>query len=113
MPVFCISSELCRQRHEVPKYQEEQAMALYNRQAIALTARGLAVFKALHAWRDAIAREQDESPRYVMEDHMLIELARHRPQQQSQVFALCQPTPSLVRQYAHNIIEVCLFACVR
>ncbi|EGD77025.1 hypothetical protein PTSG_07367 [Salpingoeca rosetta] len=103
--VFTRSTDICLQRYEVPKYDEEQAMRLYNRQSLALTPKGLAIFRALHAWRDAVARREDESPRYVMEDHMLFSLARNAPTQPSQVFAICQPTPTLVRMNAHTIIE--------
>lgn len=35
--------------------------------------------KKLYDWRDTIARRDDESPRYVMPNQLLVELARHAP----------------------------------
>lgn len=62
--------------------------------------------KALHRWRDQIARAEDESIRYVLPDHMLFELAEYSPRDSAQVLACCQPTPPLVRMHVHAIVDV-------
>eukprot|EP01147_Barroeca_monosierra_P001955 gene1955-5043_t len=104
--VFSRSRDICLQKFEIPVYSEDAAMNVYNKQALSLSPKALRIFKALHAWRDGIARVEDESCRFVMEDHMLFQLARHAPTSPSKVFALCQPTPTLVRIHAHAIIQV-------
>ncbi|KAK4688913.1 exosome complex exonuclease RRP6, partial [Tremellales sp. Uapishka_1] len=38
------------------------------------------VFRKLHAWRDGIAREEDESPHHVLPNQMLISLSLLKPQ---------------------------------
>ncbi|KAJ2454334.1 exosome nuclease subunit [Coemansia sp. RSA 2336] len=64
----------------------------------------LAVFRALHQWRDSCARQEDESVRYVLPNHMLFTVADRMPQETPQLLALCQPTPPLVRLYASDIV---------
>ncbi|PIA15551.1 hypothetical protein COEREDRAFT_81885 [Coemansia reversa NRRL 1564] len=68
--------------------------------------RNLAVFRALHRWRDMCAREEDESPRYVLPNHMLFAIAANAPQDVPELLALCQPTPPLVRMHAADIISL-------
>ncbi|CAG8571093.1 7725_t:CDS:2 [Ambispora gerdemannii] len=63
----------------------------------------VAVFKALHAWRDTRAREEDESVRYVLPNNMLFELAQQMPIDASGVLSCCNPTPTLVRMHAIDI----------
>ncbi|KAG9285018.1 hypothetical protein G9A89_009828 [Geosiphon pyriformis] len=63
----------------------------------------LAVFKAVHEWRDQKAREEDESVRYVLPNNMLFEIAQRMPQQPSEVIGCCNPPPSLIRIHAMDI----------
>ncbi|KAJ1658739.1 exosome nuclease subunit [Dispira simplex] len=62
-----------------------------------------AVFRELHAWRDRIAREEDESLRYVLPGHMLLTLADKMPTEASKLLGFCNPTPPLVRMYAADL----------
>ncbi|KAJ2851801.1 exosome nuclease subunit [Coemansia brasiliensis] len=64
----------------------------------------LAVFRALHQWRDSCARQEDESVRYVLPNHMLFAIADRMPTEPPQLLALCQPTPPLVRLYASDVV---------
>ena len=57
----------------------------------------MAVYRALHQWRDRVAREEDESLGYVLPNHMLFILADRMPTEVPQLLACCQPTPPLVR----------------
>ncbi|KZT31893.1 hypothetical protein SISSUDRAFT_1056155 [Sistotremastrum suecicum HHB10207 ss-3] len=56
-----------------------------------LTGLQLAVFKAVHGWRDQIARKDDESTRYVMSNNHIFQLAEHPP---ADMTALMQTLPS-------------------
>ena len=100
----------------------------------------------LHQWRDQLAREEDESPRwvwgvhlpleipsqaavypafvkmgrrrcvansfvsfdlrYVLPDHMMLELATRAPPDAMQILACCQPIPPLVRLNVNSLQEV-------
>lgn len=63
----------------------------------------MAVFKAVHAWRDQVARDEDESVRYVLPNHQLFSLAEKCPVDQAAVIACCIPTPPLVRMHASDL----------
>ncbi|KAJ3257880.1 Exosome component 10 [Boothiomyces macroporosus] len=62
-----------------------------------------AVFRALHAWRDHIARKEDESLRFVLPNHMLFNLCRTMPITAKDILSVCSPTPSLVRLYCQEL----------
>ncbi|KAJ3192132.1 exosome nuclease subunit [Irineochytrium annulatum] len=64
----------------------------------------VAAYKAVHAWRDRIAREEDESARYVLPNFMLANLATRMPKDERGVFACCNPVPNLVRMYAGDLV---------
>ncbi|RKP12521.1 ribonuclease H-like domain-containing protein, partial [Piptocephalis cylindrospora] len=63
----------------------------------------MAVFKAVHAWRDQVARDEDESVRYVLPNHQLFSLAERCPVDQAGVIACCIPTPPVVRMHASDL----------
>ncbi|KAJ3398927.1 exosome nuclease subunit, partial [Chytridiales sp. JEL 0842] len=71
--------------------------------SVPLTAEQVCVFKAVHAWRDRVAREEDESVRFVLPNHMLTRIAMDMPTTPSGVLACCYPIPNLVRMYASDI----------
>ncbi|KAJ2221157.1 exosome nuclease subunit, partial [Coemansia sp. RSA 485] len=66
----------------------------------------LQVFRAVHQWRDACAREEDESSRYVLPNHMLFAIADRMPTDVPQLLAACQPTPPLLRLYATDVVRM-------
>ncbi|KAH6573254.1 hypothetical protein BASA50_009528 [Batrachochytrium salamandrivorans] len=82
--------------------------SLLNRFKDSLNEEGLAVFKAIHGWRDHIARKEDESLRFVMPNHMLQNICRIMPTDSTAVVACCSPTPSLVRLYAKELANLIL-----
>ncbi|KAJ1846963.1 exosome nuclease subunit, partial [Coemansia sp. RSA 2703] len=73
----------------------------------ALDSYGLAVFRALHRWRDACARAEDESPAFVMPTHMLFAVAERAPKDVATLLAACRPNaPPLVRLHAVEIVAL-------
>lgn len=79
------SKEEALQRYERPLYDMERGSgpmgwysmlcrtpALFNREQFA-------VFRAVHQWRDQVAREEDESVHVVMPKHVVYKLAREMP----------------------------------
>ncbi|KAJ3121613.1 Exosome component 10, partial [Nowakowskiella sp. JEL0407] len=63
----------------------------------------LAILKALHKWRDEIARLEDESTRYVLPLHMFNNLVDRMPKDAQEVLSCCTPVPPLVRMFANEI----------
>ncbi|OLY85775.1 Exosome complex exonuclease rrp6 [Smittium mucronatum] len=79
---------------------------LLSKHSIALTNRQLVVFKALHAWRDQIARLHDESIRYVLPNHLLFSIATKLPDNVQKLLSACIPTPPMVRLYSRELLEL-------
>jgi hypothetical protein len=62
------------------------------------------VFAALFDWRDASAREEDESVAFVLPNHSLVTLARVAPTTVAQLFRALHPVPTVVRARAQKVI---------
>ncbi|KAH8114700.1 ribonuclease H-like domain-containing protein [Phellopilus nigrolimitatus] len=71
----------------------------------ALSGMPLAVFRAVHAWRDRIAREEDESTRYVLPNHYLFKLAEQPPADMTALLGTFRPVPALVRTKAASLLD--------
>ena len=71
------------------KVFEEALLDLTNAvDANALSPPQLAVHRALFAWRDRVARDEDESPSYVLPNHQLLRLAQGMPTNPEQLHAV-------------------------
>ena len=57
----------------------------------------LSVLRSLFEWRDKVAREEDESVRFVLPNHMLLRLADLMPVDAVEILKNCHPVPPLVR----------------
>ncbi|CAF4712356.1 unnamed protein product, partial [Rotaria sp. Silwood1] len=63
----------------------------------------LTALKLLYAWRDKIAREEDESTSYVLPDLMLIHIAELLPKDIQGIRASCKLVPELVEKNLEDI----------
>ncbi|OMJ21696.1 Exosome component 10 [Smittium culicis] len=79
---------------------------LLSKHTFALNNKQLVVFKALHAWRDQIARLHDESIRYVLPNHILFSISSRLPDSVEKLLAACIPTPPLIRLYSREVLEL-------
>ena len=66
----------------------------------------LEVFKAMHHFRDKVARDEDESTHYIMPRHQIYNLARSMPEDVSGILAACHPVSPPVRLRMHDIISI-------
>lgn len=79
------SKEETLQRYERPFYDTQRGsgqMGWYNllcRTPALFNREQFAVFRAVHQWRDRIAREEDESVHVIMPKHVIYNLAREMP----------------------------------
>ncbi|GJE91818.1 Exosome complex exonuclease rrp6 [Phanerochaete sordida] len=62
------------------------------------------IYKAVHAWRDRVAREEDESTRYVLPNHHLFVLAEQPPADIAGLLARFQHVPPVVRRRARELL---------
>lgn len=104
LTVFQKSNEICGRAYEKPAYDPEDSWkSTFYKYAKPFTKQQMNIFKALHAWRDHIAREEDESVRFVLPNHMLFQIAEKMPTQISDILACCHPVPPLVRQHVTDL----------
>ena len=103
------SAETSLKVHEKDIYDAEEGLGsngwhnLYAKWNRALNNQQFAVFKAIHAWRDQTARDEDESHRYVLPNHMMFTLAEKMPEEAAGVLGCCNPVPPAVRMNATDI----------
>ncbi|KAL7750457.1 exosome nuclease subunit [Sorochytrium milnesiophthora] len=105
------SAETALKRYYKNGYDAEKGtgsngwLDLFGRHNKVMTKLQFAVFKAIHQWRDEVAREEDESTAYVLPNHMLFSIAERLPTDQASVLACCTPIPPLVRVHSTDIVH--------
>ncbi|XP_053547418.1 exosome component 10 [Bombina bombina] len=99
------SKDICLKRFTKPIFTEDSYLELYQKQKKHLNSQQFTAFRLLYAWRDKMARQEDESTGYVLPNHMLLKIAEELPKEPQGIIACCNPIPPLVRQ---QINELCL-----
>lgn len=103
------SNEIALQKYDKDVYDAVNGLGIggwkimLSKWKYAMNPQQSAVFKALHSWRDHTAREEDESCRYVLPNHMLMALVERMPTDSSGVIGCCNPCPTLVRMNAQAL----------
>ncbi|KAF5799366.1 putative polyribonucleotide nucleotidyltransferase [Helianthus annuus] len=77
--VYQRSSDICMQLYQKEISTENSYLNIYGLHAADLHAQQLAIVAELYKWRDATAREVDESTCYILPDKVLIEIAKQMP----------------------------------
>ena len=111
---FMQSRDLCLQRYEKPMTSSDSHLLLLEkmqrrRGGLKLrTPQQMEALRLLYLWRDGMARKEDESPGYILPNHMLIQIAEILPKEAQGVLACCNPIPPLLRQHVmavHQLIK--------
>lgn len=110
--VLAKSKEEALQRYERPFYDVHRGMgpggwfgllsytpALFSREQFA-------VFRAVHQWRDTVARNEDESVNMIMPKHVIFSVAREMPSDMAALFGCSQPMSLPVRVRATQLLEL-------
>src|SRR5690554_3840962 len=66
---------------------------------------GRAILRELAAWRLQLARDQDVALPFVFRDHVLVEIARQRPQNRHQLGLLADVHPRSLRLYGNAALD--------
>ncbi|KAI0179669.1 ribonuclease H-like domain-containing protein [Hypoxylon sp. FL1284] len=66
----------------------------------------LAVFRALHKWRDDTARREDESALYVMSNSALFDISRRMPPDPKALHSLLDATSHFAKRDAFNLYNI-------
>ena len=61
----------------------------------------LKALELLYAWRDQIARFEDESTDYVIPNHILLQVSEILPREQQGILACFSYQPVIVKQHLH------------
>ncbi|KIY69320.1 hypothetical protein CYLTODRAFT_372907 [Cylindrobasidium torrendii FP15055 ss-10] len=64
------------------------------------------VYKAVHSWRDRVAREEDESTRYVLPNHLVFQLAETPPPDLPALLRIFHSPPPVIKRRAKELLEV-------
>ncbi|KAG8434784.1 hypothetical protein GDO86_012942 [Hymenochirus boettgeri] len=97
------SKDICLKKFIKPIFTEESYLELYQKQKKHLNTQQLAAFRLLFAWRDKIARQEDESTGYILPNHMLLKISEELPKEPQGIIACCNPIPPLVRQQINEL----------
>ncbi|KAI1370805.1 ribonuclease H-like domain-containing protein [Hypoxylon crocopeplum] len=65
-----------------------------------------AVFRALHRWRDEVARLEDESIVYVLSNHTLFDLARRAPPDPKALHSILDSNAYIAKREAFNLSKI-------
>jgi len=79
---------------------------MLKRNPVMFTPEQLAVFKAVHQFRDKVARDEDDSHNYVMPKHHIYNLARLMPEDVPGVLSACAPISIHIRVRISDIISI-------
>ncbi|KAH9979682.1 ribonuclease H-like domain-containing protein [Russula compacta] len=64
------------------------------------------VFRAVHVWRDRVAREEDESTGYVLSNRFLFKVVEQPPADMAALFHAFSSTPPVVKRRAKELLDV-------
>ncbi|XP_055903687.1 exosome component 10 [Eupeodes corollae] len=104
--VYQRSTELCKKRYKKPKISDDSHMEIFQKSKRVFDNRQLFALKEIFRWRDAIARQEDESYGYVLPNHMMMQISESLPREMQGILACCNPIPPLVRQNLHALHQI-------
>jgi exosome complex exonuclease RRP6 len=101
------SKDLCLQRYEKEACTPTSYLELLSKfGGTALDAQQTEVFAAVFNWRDATCRLEDESTRYVLPNHMILQIADKMPEDDKGLQSACVPVPPLVKMNLPELLKV-------
>lgn len=108
--VFNDSKIICLKRYIKPLINENSHKDLYLKSKRSFDNQQLYALREIFAWRDKMAREEDESYPYVLPNHMLLQICESLPREIQGILACCNPIPPLVRQHLNFLHQIILKA---
>lgn len=65
-----------------------------------------AVFKAVHEWRDRVARQDDDSPHFVLSQQAILSIAKLMPGDMAALFGLARPVSQGLKSRARDLLAL-------
>lgn len=106
------SKETSLLRYEKQIYNAESGkgpggwLGLLHKTSLLLNSQQFAVFKAVHAWRDKIARMDDDSTACVMPNHIISSIAKIMPMDMIALLGVVHPISHNVRSRAGDLLKI-------
>ncbi|KAI1756172.1 ribonuclease H-like domain-containing protein [Xylaria castorea] len=107
------SNETSLRRHESYAYDAETGQGpfgwynmLIRQSAGKFTKEQFSVFRAIHQWRDKLARKEDESPLFIMNNATLFDIARRLPPDPKALHSLLDSGSFLAKREVSNLFEI-------
>ncbi|EDV93320.1 exosome component 10 [Drosophila grimshawi] len=108
--VYQQSTDICKKRYTKPYIGPDSHLDLVRKTKRSFDNRQLYALRGIFTWRDATARQEDESYGYVLPNHMMLQIAESLPREMQGILACCNPIPPLVRQQLHTLHQIVLRA---
>lgn len=104
--VLARSREICKKTYHKTMFHSSKE-AIYNRAPGSFSYEQLRVFDAVFEWRDQVAREEDESPAYVLPNKLLLHVAELMPESALDLIACCGSAASpLLKAHAASVAKM-------
>ena len=106
------SKEEALQRYERPFYDAQRGTGpmgwyhLLSRTPALFNGQQLAVFRAIHQWRDTVARREDESIHHIVSKQALFNIAREMPVNKASLLGCAQPFSKLLLAHANELLSI-------
>lgn len=106
------SKAVSLQRYEHPIYDEQYGQGSngwYNmlfRQPSLFNKEQFAVFRAVHQWRDRLARTEDESTNHILHRNLLFKIATEMPMDRAALSRCLKPVDQSARAHMDQLVEV-------
>jgi exosome complex exonuclease RRP6 len=110
--VLAKSKETALQRYEHPTYDRENGQgkggwhSLISRTPVQFTTPQFAVFRAVHKWRDDVAREEDEGPLFIMPNHAMFSIGRLMPEDRAALYNAVQHISPILKVRADELLSI-------
>jgi len=103
-----MSRQVAQLQYEKQVFSADSHLSVLNRSGRVMSVHQTAVFAAVFAWRDELARVRDESCDFVLPTSMLFKLATGMPKSRGEVLDVCKPNvPPLVREQVEIVAKLC------
>lgn len=106
LEVYKRSYDICVHLYQKELLTDASFLYIYGLQEADFNSKQLSIASELYAWRDKVAREEDESTGYILPNKILLEIAREMPVSFGKLRRLVKSKHSLVERHLNTIINL-------
>eukprot|EP01133_Synstelium_polycarpum_P003459 gene3459-3934_t len=98
------SKELCLLKYEKEIIDDAAHLDFCKKMNLAYAPVQMRLFKILFYWREKVARDEDESVRYVLPNAMILLIVEKQPSTVTDLLGCCSPVPPYLKVHAHELL---------